>query len=479
MSTRNVVIVGESGVGKSSLINLILGEARVLASNDAVGVTLEITRHPTTICQHSYYLWDTPGLNEGTQGNIASKRVEEILRNLLTQLEKAHGVHLLIICFRGTRVTRTMQQTYMTITGICSKVSQNIPVAAVITELEKIGNSPGEMEVWWENNQKGLLAYGMDFTGHACITTLTDECHPPTTGRYRKCQVAVHQLIQRCSRSPKSTSSKDLNVVLFGETGVGKSSLINLMAGKEVAKVSPDADACTLDSEEYGFEIGPTRIRMWDTVGLEEPDTISEDRCFTAIEKAIQLIKSLSAAGGINLLLFCIRANRITVTIQNNYRLFYEVLGRKEVPVALVVTHLEREQQMEDWWPRNEKILERYGIMAAGHACVTGVVGHPKYQQSQDAIRALLLQYDEQGKFMMPPEAWIGRLLKGFVSFVGDKAFLRGRDMVRILSNEGAILPSTRCPKVVVTDFFIDFLVPQKQATHFAPHSGADNQFTK
>ncbi|KAI6000767.1 P-loop containing nucleoside triphosphate hydrolase protein [Pisolithus albus] len=424
MSTRNVVIVGESGVGKSSLINLILGEARVLASNDAVGVTLETTRHPTTIFQHSYYLWDTPGLNEGTQGSLASKRVEEILRNLLMQLDKAHGVHLLVICFRGTKVTRTMQQTYMSITGICSKVSQNIPVAAVITELEKFGDSPEAMEVWWENNQNGLSAYGMDFAGHACITTLTDECHPPTIGRYRKCQLAVHHLIQRCSRSPKSTSSRNLNVVLF-----------------EVARVSPDANACTLDSDEYVFEIGPARVRMWDTVGLEEPDTISEDRCFNAIEKAIQLIKSLSAAGGISLLLFCIRANRITVTIQNNYRLFYEVLGRKEVPVALVVTHLEREQQMEDWWPRNEKMLERYGIITAGHACITGVVGHSKYQQSQEAIRALLLQYDEQGKFMMPSEAWIGRLLKGLVSFVGDKAFLRGRDMVRILTKRCHLRP--------------------------------------
>lgn len=213
------------------------------------------------------------------------------------------------------------------------------------------------------------------------------------------------------------------------------------MAGKEVARVSPDANACTLDSDEYVFEIGLARVRMWDTVGLEEPDTISEDRCFNAIEKAIQLIKSLSAAGGISLLLFCIRANRITVTIQNNYRLFYEVLGRKEVPVALVVTHLEREQQMEDWWPRNEKMLERYGIITAGHACITGVVGHSKYQQSQEAIRALLLQYDEQGKFMMPSEAWIGRLLKGLVSFVGDKAFLRGRDMVRILTKRCHLRP--------------------------------------
>ncbi|KAG1716083.1 hypothetical protein ID866_1055 [Astraeus odoratus] len=433
MSTRNVIIAGESGVGKSSLVNLILGETRAVTSNDAVGVTLEMTRHPAKIHGDSYYLWDTPGLNEGTQGNVASKRAEEIVRSLLAQLEKTHGVHLLIICFRGTKVTKAMQQTYMTITGICAKVSSNIPVAAVITELEKAAPLPDGMEIWWTNNKSALSAYGIEFAGHTCITTLTDECHPPTPGRYRKCQTAVHDLIRSHAREPSCTSPKDLNIVLFGETGVGKSSLINLIAGKEVAKVSADAHGCTMTSTEYVFNIGPARVRLWDTVGLEEPE-LGENTCLAAIEKAVQLIKSLNGAGGISLLLFCIRGSRLTSTTQSNYRLFYEILGRKEVPIALAITHLEREQQMEDWWPRNVKLLERYGIAAAGHACVTGLAEHSKHQQSQDAIRALLLQYDEQGKFMMPQEAWIERILKGLMSIVSDKAFLKGKDMVRVLT---------------------------------------------
>ncbi|KIM53642.1 hypothetical protein SCLCIDRAFT_1222609 [Scleroderma citrinum Foug A] len=433
MSTRNIIITGESGVGKSSLVNLILGEARALASNDAGGVTLDMTRHPATICGHGYYLWDTPGLNEGTYGNVPSRQAEEILRNLLTQLEKAHGAHLVILCFRGTKITKVMQQTYMVIKGICAKVSSHVPVAAVITELEKMAPRQDGMENWWKDNQSTLTNHGMKFAGHACITTLTDECHPPTPGRYRECQMAVHALILRCSLPPRSTSRQDINAILFGETGVGKSSLINLITGREVAAISADVPRCTMDSKEYTFDIGSAKVQMWDTVGLNEPE-LGLTGYLDAVEKTIQLIKSLNAAGGVSLLLFCIRGNRVTATMQSNYRLFYEILGRKEVPVALVITHLEHEQHMEDWWPRNEKLLERYGIVSAGHACVTGVVDHPKYPQSRDAIYALLMQYDERGKFTMPPEAWIGRLIKGLTTFVSDKTFLKGRDMVRVLT---------------------------------------------
>jgi len=433
MSTRNIIIAGESGVGKSSLVNLILGETRALASNDAGGITLDMTRHPATIFGHSYYLWDTPGLNEGTNGNVPSKRAEEILRNLLIQLEKTHGTHLLILCFRGTKITKAMQQIYMVIKGICAKVSCHIPVAAVITELEKMAPTQDGMENWWTNNQSMLTDYGMKFAGHACITTLPDECHPPTPGRYRECQVAVHKLIRRGSLPPRSTSPQNINVILFGETGVGKSSLINLITGQEVAAISADAPRCTMDSKEYTFDIGSAKVQMWDTVGLNEPE-LGPIGYLDAVEKTIQLIKSLNAAGGISLLLFCIRGNRVTATTQSNYRLFYEILGKKEVPVALVITHLEREQHMEDWWPRNEKLLERYGILSAGHACVTGVIDHPKYLQSRDAICALLTQYDERGKFTMPSEAWIGRLIKGLTALVSDKTFLKGRDMVRVLT---------------------------------------------
>ena len=218
---------------------------------------------------------------------------------------------------------------------------------------------------------------------------------------------------------------KSINVILFGETGVGKSSVVNLIAGRTVAEVSLDVEGCTMHSKEYRFDVGSMRVSIWDTSGLEEPE-MGVHGYVPAVEKAWLLIKQLREAGGVDLLLFCIRGNRITMTTQSNYRLFYEVLCGQQVPIALVITHLEREVNMEDWWDRNKKSIERYGIKCAGHACVTGIPDNRgpegKYGRSRKAVHELLMQHDGTGKYMMPEADWIARLIKGLKLLTGDKA---------------------------------------------------------
>ncbi|KDQ58180.1 hypothetical protein JAAARDRAFT_259608 [Jaapia argillacea MUCL 33604] len=60
------------------------------------------------------------------------------------------------------------------------------------------------------------------------------------------------------------------NVVVFGETGVGKSAVINLVLGKRVAKTSNGTRGCTFRSNSYDEKsIGPS-FRVHDTAGLNE-----------------------------------------------------------------------------------------------------------------------------------------------------------------------------------------------------------------
>lgn len=225
-----------------------------------------------------------------------------------------------------------------------------------------------------------------------------------------------------------------LNVILFGETGVGKSSVINLLAGQPIAKVSSDVEGCTLQSTKYTFTLMGSEIRIWDTVGLEEP-TMGVNGYLAAIEKAHALIRDLAIAGGVDLLLFCIRGSRITATTQSNYRLFHEVLCNKEVPIALVVTNLEREVEMEDWWTRNEEHIKMYGIHSIGHACVTGVEEEvEKYEKSKETLRKLLLsQLNNRRRFSMPTESWLARLLAGLGNLLHSKSPPKGEKMVRTL----------------------------------------------
>ncbi|KAF9235337.1 P-loop containing nucleoside triphosphate hydrolase protein [Melanogaster broomeanus] len=223
-----------------------------------------------------------------------------------------------------------------------------------------------------------------------------------------------------------------VNVILFGEMGVGKSSVINLIAGRPVAAVSADYQGRTMSSKEYSFDVSGRRFHIWDTVGLEELEMGPKDY-LNAIEKAHELIRHLSQEGGVDLLLFCIRGNRVNATTQSNYRLFYEVLCGSAVPISLVITHLEREIVMEDWWLRQCKNLEKYGIKSAGHACITGLPWHSKYPESLVAIRSLLASYDGEGKYSMPSEAWFIQSMRAFGMSAPPK-HLKGKKLVDILT---------------------------------------------
>ncbi|KAG2124491.1 P-loop containing nucleoside triphosphate hydrolase protein [Suillus cothurnatus] len=184
------------------------------------------------------------------------------------------------------------------------------------------------------------------------------------------------------------------NIVIFGETGAGKSSVINLMAGQQIAHISPDSHRCTRWTEyPITFENG-TQYKVFDTIGLEEPRLQTRDY-LTAISNAYGLINTLKERGGIDLLLFCIRGGRVTATMKSNYRLFFEFLCEEEVPLVLVVTNLEREVNMEDWYTRNVGHLEKHNIRSVGHACITAANlldgrHRDKYEESRGILRRVV-----------------------------------------------------------------------------------------
>ena len=214
---------------------------------------------------------------------------------------------------------------------------------------------------------------------------------------------------------------------------MGKSSVINLIAGHQVASVSPEAEGRTLSSKRYSFTVGGRTFHIWDTAGLAQPE-MGAVGYMAAIEGALALIQELAQQGGLDLLLFCMRGNRVTATTQSNYRLFYEVLCRSQVPIALVITHLEREPDMDAWWTRNLPSLDKYGIRPAGHACVTGLPAHAKYAESKANVERLLRGYDGQGKYIMPAESWFVEFLRFFGLFAPPKKALKKKELLKVLT---------------------------------------------
>ncbi|KAF8056962.1 P-loop containing nucleoside triphosphate hydrolase protein [Lyophyllum atratum] len=147
------------------------------------------------------------------------------------------------------------------------------------------------------------------------------------------------------------------NVLIFGETGAGKSSLINLIAGQVVASVSTSAQGETYESTPHSFTIpGTTQaVQLWDTPGLNEGEhgTIPALQAMKNLEHLVSKMRQ-----GVSLLVYCVRGPRFRDGWKTNYNLIVKGFCQGKVPVVLIVTGLENESpSMEDWWTRNEKVF--------------------------------------------------------------------------------------------------------------------------
>ena len=163
------------------------------------------------------------------------------------------------------------------------------------------------------------------------------------------------------------------NVIVFGESGVGKSSVINMLVGEPVATVSNQATGCTFASTKFRATINNQELMLYDTAGLDEADagTVSP-------EQAIQNLRSLvTELTTVNLLVYVIRGTRFRKIVSDNYHMFRAMIhgGDRNVPVVLVITGLENEENMDDWWEDNKAYLAQYKLTFCGHACITATKG--------------------------------------------------------------------------------------------------------
>ncbi|KAF9441411.1 P-loop containing nucleoside triphosphate hydrolase protein [Macrolepiota fuliginosa MF-IS2] len=163
------------------------------------------------------------------------------------------------------------------------------------------------------------------------------------------------------------------NIIIFGESGSGKSSVVNMLAGMPVADTSNSVSGCTFDSCAYDINVRGKIMRLWDTAGLDEGESGRVPHSESVV-KLYKLIQGLSS-NGVNLLMFVMRP-RLRESTLNNWKLFHKIICQEKVPIVTVVTNLEQEDDMDQWWWRNKDELDRrYGIVPDDYACITAVRG--------------------------------------------------------------------------------------------------------
>ncbi|KAJ2924678.1 hypothetical protein H1R20_g12418, partial [Candolleomyces eurysporus] len=206
------------------------------------------------------------------------------------------------------------------------------------------------------------------------------------------------------------------NVVFFGESGHGKSSVINMVLGYDGAATSSSPMGCTFEATSYPHHLSGHDLILWDTVGLNEGE---QGAGMQAVTSLYTLLRSLE--GGISLLVFCIRAQQINDAAHKNWQLFQEIICQKRVPIVMAVTHLENEDSMDDWWTQNENRCRQYGMnpcneYGSGVACITASKGklrkggrhafQDEYDESQDKIRQLIVDNHLHTPWRVRPVDW-------------------------------------------------------------------------
>ncbi|KAF8557983.1 hypothetical protein OG21DRAFT_79854 [Imleria badia] len=447
MAALNVLFLGETNIGESSIINLIAGSGEQKRTprhagrrDDARSIALD----------GKIFILHTPPMDEP----MSPAAVEEGIQNTLTDLRRNGGVHLLVYCMNALHSPKWIHEIHRTIVSY-STPPLRIPAVAVVTGM----SDTAQQESWWSSNEDAFAEQGPRFDGHAFIQMMNRGARSPTGDHISESRHVLHALIlQNCAyalnsetdsdfqrsvpykqrfmgnsfqsllpmlagKPPShiSTSSKVVDIVLLGEIGVGKSSLINLIARDNVAEVSSDTVGCTKTAVKYPFEEKGRTFHLYDTPGLVDPQ-MGVTPFVDPIDTIQRLIRSLGNGNGPDLLLFCIDNSKPTTALQRNYRLFCDFICRGKVPFALAITKLEEGHNADVWWGRHGATIRRYGIDFSGYIGLGR--GHSGPNADMDGqLRVSLLSFfvactDRQKNRVSSLRSSMGRMAVSVTSFL-------------------------------------------------------------
>jgi len=159
------------------------------------------------------------------------------------------------------------------------------------------------------------------------------------------------------------------NIIVFGEVGAGKSSVINMLDGPDQADVFPSAAGVSKNVICYKKTIDGKIFNVFDTAGFNQGDAGT-----VPPREAIKMLDNLCRRDdGISLLAFVMRAPSIPSTAHQIYKIFHEIVCGKKIPIVIVITGLEFEPDMDVWFDNNQDVFRKQGMIFGGNACITTI----------------------------------------------------------------------------------------------------------
>ena len=259
---------------------------------------------------------------------------------------------------------------------------------------------------------------------------------------HRSLTLQYFDILTSSVSSTANADSPPVSVVVFGETGSGKSSVINMLPGigepGSTAQVSSSATGVTTETTCYTKVIEDRIFHLYDTVGLHD-SSVGPVSATDAIERLYKLISEL--CDGVNLLVFVMRAPRITIGAQQSYNLLFDAICNKKIPVMIIVTGLE-DVDREKWWSDNRASFDDRDMLFAGHACITALTDTRvcyAYERSKKDVARLIYDSYTRKAWKMPEMSWFAAAVAKVLSIFGIQSSDFNPTLYMLLNQYGGL----------------------------------------
>lgn len=184
------------------------------------------------------------------------------------------------------------------------------------------------------------------------------------TNRLKEITLEKTEMVNSPRETPNApsppTARSEKRVLVIGTTGVGKSSMINLLANGKVAPVSDNATGCTSQIQSYSIQHDNTQYEFIDTVGLN-PSSGGPVDDRKSLSDLLNYIKKHDQ--GFHCVLFVTRKGRIGTMFHENYFIVVKCFIRKQIPIILVVTGCESDDTLDNWKKIPENLQVRTSFL--------------------------------------------------------------------------------------------------------------------